>query len=105
MRRCLIAVIAVPFAVALVGCSGHTAPATNVTSASATLHAPVTWSSTSEYGVTWFEYSSNGGQTWAHTPHVPWGDRSIKCRTDVPDDRSGNFTQTVTGLTPGTHYV
>jgi hypothetical protein len=105
MRRCLIAVIAVPFAVALAGCSGHTEPATNVTSASATLHAPVSWSSTSEYGVTWFEYSSNGGQTWAQTPHVPWGERSVKCRTGVPDDRSGNFAYTVTGLTPGTHYV
>jgi hypothetical protein len=104
MRR-VITVIACLSAFALAGCSGHTEPATNVTSTSATLHAPVSFSSTSEYGVTWFEYSSDGGQTWAQTPHVPWGDRSIKCRTGVPDDRGGNFTQTVTGLTPATHYI
>jgi FG-GAP-like repeat len=101
-----VAVIASAFVViALAGCSGHTKPATNVTSTSATLHAAVTWSSTSEYGVTWFEYSSNGGQTWTQTPQIPWGDRRIKCRTGVPDDRGVHLTQTATGLTPGTHYV
>jgi FG-GAP-like repeat len=101
----VIALIACVAASALAGCSGHTEPATNVTSSSATLHAPVTFSSTSEYGVTWFEYSSDGGRTWAQTPHVPWGDRNVKCRTGVPDDRGGDFRQTVTGLTPGTRYV
>jgi hypothetical protein len=104
MRRA-VAVIACLSAVALAGCSGRTEPATNVTSTSATLHAPVTFSSTSEYGVTWFEYSSDAGQTWAQTQHVPWGDPSIRCRAGVPDDRSGNFKQTVSGLTPGTHYI
>jgi FG-GAP-like repeat len=104
MRRA-IAIIACLFVVALAGCGGHTEPATNVTSTSATLHAPVAWSSTSEHGVAWFEYSSDGGQTWAQTEHVLWGDQSAPCRTNVPEDRSGNFTQTVTGLTPESHYV
>jgi FG-GAP-like repeat len=103
--RHAVAPIASLFLVALAGCSGHTAPPTNVTSNSVTLHAQVTWSSTSEHGVAWFEYSSDDGQTWTQTKHVPWGDQSGDCRTNVPDDSSGNFTQTVTGLTPETHYV
>jgi FG-GAP-like repeat len=104
--RWAITVIASLFAViALAACSGHTAPATNVTSTSATLHAPVGFSSTSENGVTWFEYSSDGGQTWAQTRHVAWGDPSTKCKPGVPDDRSGDFAQAVTGLSPATHYI
>jgi hypothetical protein len=101
-----IAIIASLFVLfALAGCSGRTTPATDVTSTSATLHAAVTFSSTSEYGVTWFEYSSDGGQTWFQTPRVTWGDPTTKCRTGVPDDRSGNFTQTVSGLTPSARYL
>jgi hypothetical protein len=101
-----IAILASLFAlIAFGGCSGRTTPATNVTSTSATLHAAVSFSSTSEYGVTWLEYSSNGGQTWTQTPHVLWGNPSTRCRTGVPDDRSGNFTQAVDRLTPSTHYV
>jgi FG-GAP-like repeat len=104
--RRAIAVIGCLFVViALLGCSGHTEPATNVTSTSATLHAPVSFSSTSEYGVTWFEYSSDGGQTWAQTQHVPWGDPRLRCRTGAAEDRGGNFTQMVSGLTPGAHYI
>jgi FG-GAP-like repeat len=91
--------------IALAGCSGRTTPPTNVTSTSATLHAAVTWSSTSEHGVTWFEYSKDGGQTWAQTQHLAWGNKSAPCRTGVPDNQSGNFTQTVGGLTPSTHYI
>jgi hypothetical protein len=104
MRRA-IAVIAPFVVIAVAGCSGRTEPATNVTSTSATLHARVAWSSTSEHGVAWFEYSSDGGQTWTEAPHVRWGDQSARCRTDVPADKSGDFRQTVTGLTPDTHYV
>jgi hypothetical protein len=104
MRRA-IAVLACLSASALAGCSGHTEPATKITSTSATLHAPVSFSSTSEYGVTWFEYSSDAGQTWAQTPHIRWGDPRTKCRTGGPEDRSGDFTQTVTGLTPASHYI
>jgi hypothetical protein len=105
MRRAIGIIAGLFILIAIAGCRGHTAPATNVTSTSATLHAPVSWSSNSEHGVTWFEYSSDGGQTWAQTPHVTWGDQSAPCRTNARDDRSGNFTQTVTGLAPSTHYV
>ena len=105
-RSRAIAIIAALFVlIALAGCSGRTAPPMNVTSTSATFHAAVTWSSTSEHGVTWFEYSGDGGQTWAQTPHVPGGDQSVTCRIGVADDRGGNFTQTVTGLRPVTDYV
>ena len=97
--------IACVAAFALAGCSAHTGPATNLTSTSATLHAPVTWSSRDEHGTTWFEYSRDGGQTWAQTPHVSWGNQGAPCRLSARDNRSGNFTQTVTGLTPSTHYI
>jgi FG-GAP-like repeat len=105
LRRAIAVIVCLLVIIALLGCSGHTEPATSVTSTAATLHAPVSFSSTSEYGVTWFEYSSDGGQTWAQTQHVPWGDPSLKCRTGARDDRGGNFTQTVSGLTPGAHYI
>ena len=99
MRR--VTLIASFLVVVLAGCSGRTTQATNVTSTSATLHAAVTWSS-AEWGSSWFEYSKDG-QTWAQAPHLNWNPQGGPCK--YGNERSGNFTQTVRGLDPATHYV
>jgi FG-GAP-like repeat len=102
MRRA-IAVLACLTASALTGCSGHTESATNVTSTSARLNAQVTWND-NEYGTIWYEYSSDGGQSWQRTAPDAWNSQR-RCTYPATDTHSAPYPKTIAGLTPATHYI
>jgi FG-GAP-like repeat/RTX calcium-binding nonapeptide repeat (4 copies) len=103
MKRA-IAVIACLFVlVALAGCSGRTEPASNVSSTSAQLNAHVTWND-NEFGTIWYEYSSDGGQSWQKTAPDAWNSQR-PCTYSATDSHSAPYPKTIAGLTPATHYI
>jgi Hypothetical glycosyl hydrolase family 15 len=93
MKRLLVLVVLA--ATILVGCSGQTDPATNVTATSATLHGKVTCAE-GESGTQWWRYRK-GSDPWVETAHVPF---------TCPEGGAQNFplTYPLSGLTPGSHY-
>jgi hypothetical protein len=98
LRR-LAAVAAAVAALALVGCTGETEPATDITGSSAKLHGDVTWNASDE-GRDWgWAWSGNGGATWTSSPWwaVPGGCQQTPC--------SAHVTYTATPLVPGTRYI
>jgi hypothetical protein len=92
-------------AVGLAGCTEETNPATNVTAISATLNGSVTVGSTDQGGDYWFEYSSDNGTTWTQGPHHPWGSQSCTYSGSGTESSPIAIHDTVSGLTPGTHYI
>jgi DNA-binding beta-propeller fold protein YncE len=91
MKR-LVLVLAAAAALGLVGCTGATDPASNVTNLSAKLNFHGTADNGPAY--TYFEYWKTSTPNAKHTtPTVNW-----------PAGASGSFGQTVTGLSPNTGY-
>jgi hypothetical protein len=95
MKRGILAVLLVAIAIALSACEAYTDPATNVTSASATLRGHVSCEEYDAPGHWWWEYRKNGGP-WQQTAHTPFDCNSSFTNAPV--------SKNLTGLTPDSHY-